>query len=216
MRKNKVFCLIFTLICITNAFSQEWHFGVTAGYENTGATWFQEGVKKELRNISGFNAGPVVAYDFIDYFSLQSGLYFAMNGFETSSHNILWNKYDVVTSEKTILYYLQLPIFAMGKLPIGQVNFLLEAGPILSYGVASHTSTQIRVGNQTETYNSNDAFNESLYPFNCLIHLGAGAEISGARLIVGYNFGVFDIGRDTKNNNDMKTSGFVVSAAYLF
>ena len=41
-------------------------FWSDAGYENIGATWFQEG--KRITKHKRFNAGPVVAYDFIDYF----------------------------------------------------------------------------------------------------------------------------------------------------
>ena len=207
--------LVFLLMSIP-AFSQ-WSFGVNVAYENTGVNWKYNDIKKSISNVSGFSVGPIVAYEAVEnYLDIQSGINFAMNGFSTQDQSIFGQNHHLSESEITRLYYLQLPIYAVGKLPVREVELLLEVGPILAAGVGSKTTTNYMIGVVKYTEEHNDIFEDTLHPFNCMIHFGIGAEYMGARITAGYNLGIFDIVRQDPNRNDAYSDGFFVSIGYMF
>lgn len=213
---NKLFTLLVILLISTPLYSQ-WRFGFNVAYENTGANWILNENNKTLNNISGFSLGPIVAYEAVEqYLDVQSGLNFAMNGFSIQDQSIFGNNHILSEQEITHLYFLQVPIYAVGKLPIKEATLLLEVGPILAAGVGSKTTTSFMVGNAEYTMESDDIFQEVLTPFNCLIHFGIGAEYKGARITLGYNLGVFDMIKDSSIRSDLKTDGFFVSLGYIY
>ncbi len=215
-RLNKIIAILALLLMAIPTYSQ-WRFGINVAYENTGASWTLDGNKKEINNISGFSIGPTVAYEAVEnYFDVQTGLSFAMNGFATQDQSLFGQSHVLSEAEVTRLYYLQLPIFAVGKLPIKEATLLLEVGPIFAAGVGGKTTTSYKLGEIIHTTENNDVFKEVLNPFNCLIHFGIGAEYMGAKLTVGYNLGVFDIIRDSAIRSDLTTDGFFVSIGYIF
>ncbi len=215
-RINKILAILAFLLISIPAFSQ-WRFGVNVAYENTGATWSLNDTKKKINNISGFSVGPTVAYEAVEeYLDVQTGLSFAMNGFATQDQSLFGQSHVLSEAEVTRLYYLQLPIFAVGKLPVREATLLLEVGPILEAGVGGKTTTTYKLGDISQTTENNDVFKEVLNPFNCLIHFGIGAEYMGAKITAGYNLGVFNVMREGTNRSNLKTDGFFVSIGYVF
>lgn len=218
MKKTMIkFALIaLTLLCTVPAYA-DWRYGLKASYDNTGATWTIDGERYTTRNISGFSLGPTVAYEFIDYFSVQSGLYFSMNGFATGDHSFVKN-IEYVAEETVRLYYLQLPLYAVGQYPLkDDATLLLEVGPHFACGLTDHVTTSIKILGtdiEEETSESNIAFDQKLSRFNVAMHVGIGAEYLGARLMVGYDFGLFDtvLTEDT----ELRSGGFTVSIGYMF
>ncbi len=213
----KIITILALLLISIPAFSQ-WRIGINVAYENTGAKWEYDGKSQGVNNISGFSIGPTVAYEAVeDYFDVQTGLSFAMNGFALKQ-NSLFGQNHLMSYEETIrLYYLQMPIYAVGKLPLGDASLLLEVGPILSAGLGSKSEISYRTETleYSEEFDEN-LFKESLHPFNCLIHFGLGVEYIGVKLTVGYNLGVFNVMREEAERSDLKTDGFFVSIGYVF
>ena len=213
---TKFALIALTLLCTVPAYA-DWRYGLKASYDNTGATWTIDGKRYSTRNISGFSLGPVFGYEFIDYFSVQSGLYFSMNGFATGEHGFIKN-YEYVVEETIRLYYLQLPVYAVGQYPLkDDAILLLEVGPHFACGVADHYTASAKFINaegEQEESASNIAFGQSLSRFNVAMHVGIGAEYLGARLMVGYDFGLFDtvLTEDT----ELRSGGFTVSIGYMF
>ena len=215
MKKTyKIFVLVTLLLVSIPAFA-DWRFGINVSYENTGAEWEEEGKRLGVSNIDGFNIGPSVAYEAIeDYLDIKSGINFAYNGF-TIQDNAIFGKNHKLTIEETIrLYYLQFPLYVVGKLPIKEASLLLEAGPIFAAGVGGKAVATLKTEEEMVTGENNELFKDVLDPFNCSIHFGIGAEYMGARIIVGYNLGVYDIMKDP--DNKITTDGFFVSIGYVF
>lgn len=215
MKKTyKIFVLVTLLLVSTPAFA-DWRFGINVSYENTGAEWEVEGKRLGVSNIDGFNIGPSVAYEAIeDYLDIKSGINFAYNGF-TIQENAIFGKNHKLTLEETIrLYYLQFPLYVVGKLPIKEASLLLEVGPIFAAGVGGKAIATLKTEEEMVTGKNNELFKDVLDPFNCSIHFGIGAEYMGARIIVGYNLGVYDIMKDP--DNKITTDGFFVSIGYVF
>lgn len=210
----KIFVLVTLLLVSIPAFA-DWRFGINVSYENTGAEWEVEGKRLGISNIDGFNIGPSVAYEAIeDYLDIKSGINFAYNGF-TIQDNAIFGKNHKLTIEETIrLYYLQFPLYVVGKLPIKEASLLLEAGPIFAAGVGGKAVATLKTEEEMVTGDNNELFKDVLDPFNCSIHFGIGAEYMGARIIVGYNLGVYDIMKDP--DNKITTDGFFVSIGYVF
>lgn len=208
--------IAFTLLCTVPAYA-DWRYGLKASYDNTGATWTIDGKKYTTRNISGFSVGPIFGYEFIDYFSLQSGLYFSMNGFATGAHGFV-KSYEYVVEETIRLYYLQLPVYAVGQYPIkDDITLLLEVGPHFSCGVTDHYTVSgkfIDEEGKKEESASNVVFGQSISRFNAAMHVGIGAEYLGARLLVGYDFGLFD--SVLTEETELRSGGFTVSVGYMF
>ena len=216
-RINKIITLLALLLISIPAFSQ-WGFGINVAYENTGAMWKYDGKTQVVNNISGFSITPTVTYEAVEsYLDIQSGFGFAMNGFSVQSNELFGQNHFISAQQEIRLYYLQVPIYAVGKLPIREASIILEVGPILSAGVGSHTIESYKLDNKeyVDEYNDN-FFDEVLHPFNCLIHFGIGAEYMGARLTLGYNLGVFNIMREESHRSNLKTDGFFISVGYVF
>lgn len=215
MKKTyKIFVLATLLLVSIPAFA-DWRFGINVSYENTGAEWEEYGKRLGVSNIDGFNIGPSVAYEAIeDYLDIKSGINFAYNGF-TIQENAIFGKNHKLTLEETIrLYYLQFPLYVVGKLPIKEASLLLEVGPIFAAGVGGKAIATLKTEEEMVTGENNELFKDVLDPFNCSIHFGIGAEYMGARIIVGYNLGVYDIMKDP--DNKITTDGFFVSIGYVF
>lgn len=215
-RLNRIIALLALLLVSTSTFAQ-WRFGINVAYENTGANWELDGKTKGINNISGFSVGPTVAYEAVDnYFDIQSGLSFAMNGFSAQDQSIFGNNHFLNEEELVRLYYLQLPVYAVGKLPVKEATLVLEAGPIFAAGVGGKAVTTYKSEGVSRTEEKEDVFEHGLSRFNCLIHFGIGAEYQGAKLTVGYNLGVFDMVEDGHIRSDLTTDGFFVSIGYVF
>lgn len=214
---NKIITILAFLLISLPAFSQ-WRLGINVLYDNTGATWTYDDKIQGVNNISGFSIGPTVAYEAVEeYFDIQTGINFAMNGFAMQDNSIFGQNHFMSYEETIRLYYLQMPIYAVGKLPIREATLLLEVGPILSAGVGSKSEVSYKVGELQYSEESNEnLFEESLHPFNCLIHFGIGVEYMGAKITAGYNLGVFNVMREDADRSNLKTNGFFVSIGYVF
>lgn len=214
---------IVSFLAMTTLFSTalagDWHYGATVGYENVSLFTQNKGEKIDYNNASGFNVGAVIAYNPIEYLSIQSGITFVMNGYKYTAGTFI-EKYKTLYSvtEETKLFYLNFPVYVIGKIPAGNAYINVEVGPNLYAGVGSHSKVTVQAGNQE--YNSSDnLFDSALDRFNCTLHLAGGVEYSGFRLMAGYNFALYNIElKKVRESEDdyYKLGGFVVNISYLF
>ncbi len=213
--------VIATLILLMSAsvMAEEWHFGPTLGYENTNFKMKTNNEEAGLNNLSGFNIGFLAACDPIEYFSIQTGVCFVMNGYQLKGSTFL-DKYKQYLNieEKTNLFYLNFPVYLIGKIPVGSAYLNIECGPNLYAGLDSHSKITLNAGSETYSESEN-LFDDGIDRFNCTIHLAGGFEYSGFRIMAGYNFGVYNMWQNNKNrtsDESLKMSGFVINLSYLF
>lgn len=207
---------ILSVLTCCNAFAQEWHFGPTASYVNTSMKLKSDSVDVTYRNMSGFQVGCFVEYEIREYIGIQSGILFTMSGYQAEEGVVYKQQAYAIAKEKTRLFNLMFPVIIEGKIPLGDFSINLEAGPQFYAGLTGHTTIKTRNG---EEFNYSDIYNETLDRFNCDIHFGLGFQYVGARLIFGYNLGVYNVlDKDSfnKSKESAKLSGFVVSFAYMF
>ncbi len=210
--------LLLSVLTFQTVFSQEWHFGPAASYVNTSLKLKSDSADATYRNMSGFQAGGFAEYDIREYIGVQTGILFTMTGYQTEEGVIYEQTAYTLAKEKTRLFYLMFPVLVIGKIPIGDFYINLEAGPQFYAGLLGHTTVTTLKG---EEYTYSDIYKESLDRFNCDIHFGLGFQYSGARLIFGYNLGVYNLlKKDSMFRNNYnasaKMSGFVATFAYMF
>lgn len=228
MKKLLAFTILAAAAASISANAMDWRYGILASYDNTGTVWLNNGKPNNMSSTSGFSVGAMVGYDFIDYFGIQSGLMFSMTDINSAEeyegeHFGLFDLDELLLHMDIRMYYLSIPLFLQGKLPVGNVDLILEAGPQFYCGVASRITTTLDAFYQDylDIYEleGNQSAYDYLQRFNCMIHFGIGAEYMGARFMVGYNLGVYNIARNAENDperSDLRTRGFSITAGYVF
>jgi len=228
--------LLFTIIALTfsiSASAVDWHFGPTVGYENSKIDFQAAGENISFTNLSGFNIGGLVEFLPIDYFGIQSGLSFVMNGYwmrGTYQENVPpYARYDAEV--KSFLYYFMFPLVLEGKIPVtDSFTINVECGPQFYAGLDSKTTLTIHGYNGYQDHAQSwykGIFDKTLSRFNCTILLAGGLQYEGFRLMAGYNFGVYNMfidGADmvlmdhkiNKNDDSFKLGGFVINFTYMF
>ncbi len=207
---------ILSALTCCNAFAQEWHFGPTASYINTSIKLKSGSESVTYHNMSGFQVGGFVEYEIREYIGIQSGVLFVMSGYQAEEGVIYKKQAYAIAREKTRLFNLMFPVIIEGKIPIGDFSINLEAGPQFYAGLAGITTINT-INN--ETYNYNDIYKDALDRFNCDIHFGLGFQYLGAKFILGYNLGVYNVLKKDafdKSSESAKQSGFVATFAYMF
>lgn len=220
---KKIIEIAISLLLLTISYTvsaQEWHFGGSVGYENTGLIWKQGSVAIDIDNVSGFNIGVLAEYDIRDYIGFESGVFFTMAGYQSTGDIVYKDIVIAMATEKTSLYYLMFPVYAVAKIPIGDFSINFEAGPNLFAGLSGKTTITSKTPLTEKEYVMRDIFENTLDRFNCSIHIAAGIQYMGARLMAGYNFGVYNMyAKELKQadlGNVINSRGFVISLGYLF
>lgn len=202
------------LLFAQSALAEGWHFGPTVGYENTSVKWKSEG-DTEMDNLSGFNIGAFAEYEPIDYFGIETGVKFVMNGYTMKGLGN-YEGQRIQAELKNQLFYFMFPVLVEGKIPLTEdVSINIECGPYLYAGIDSKSSLTV-IGESNKISLQEPIFDETLRRFNCQIHLAGGIEYLGFRLMAGYNFGVYDMYIDRSDDTSFFFSGFEINFSYLF
>ncbi|MFT4017453.1 MAG: porin family protein [Agriterribacter sp.] len=100
---------------------------VKAGLNLANVTVDKDGAVDDARGIASFHAGLQADLPITRFFAIQPGLFFTGKGTKVE-----WN--NITSSTKP--YYLELPVNAVIKLPLGEdANFFFGAGPYVAMGV---------------------------------------------------------------------------------
>lgn len=83
--------------------------------------------KNNIDGVFGLELGPVLYYSLKDNWYINSGAMFSVKKFEFGADN-----------GDLSLYYLDIPLYAGYKFPIGSLSFYAQAGPFLGFKLAEN------------------------------------------------------------------------------
>lgn len=134
--------VVLQLVDITSAYAQEITYGVKGGASIANVRAPRRSDIYDIHQIRTYNFAAYVDLAFNDRFSLQTGL--SVNGKGTrltvgDRQSRTWTEY------RSNPYYLELPVNAIAKIPIGDIftkcNIILGGGPYVAMGVAGRNKT---------------------------------------------------------------------------
>lgn len=208
---------IFLLIgVVANAQEQPLTFGVKAGMNLSNLSG--DGVEGTDAKV-GFNVGLTVDYALTQDLFLMSGLEFTTKGAKASFSD----SYEGVNAEMNITInsmYLQLPVHAGYKFDVSEgMKLNLHAGPYVAYGIGGKSKTKIKgdiAGRDInlEPEGDVDMFGDKgmANRFDFGLGLGVGAEFGKFGVGLGYDLGLTNIAKDSKekvrNMNAYLTVGY--------
>jgi len=211
-----------------SAKAQGLQFGVKGGLNIANITVTDAGDIDDNRSITSFNVGGYVDMPLAPVFSLQAGLMVTGKGSkytwgDKSSSN--W------VEVKTNPIYLELPVNAVGKIPLGE-NFklIVGAGPYLAMGIGGKYSTNgqllgsdfsddksIEFGDDKPDNNGSQG-QGTLKRFDFGLNFLAGLELGHFTVNANYGLGLTNMnpGSDNDQGDKYKNRVFSVSVGFLF
>jgi len=216
---------LLAVVLTTSYVSAQFTFGPRAGFNLTKMVQeFDDGQTLDNRFSSkfksGFQIGVVADYALHTGFSIQSGLLFAQQGSKNDRRN------------KTILNlnYLQIPINAQFKFPLGGIDLLVQTGPYFGYGINGKYKFWDENGKRRSNEDlkkdgfdpkvsfGNEREKNDLKRFDFGIGFGAGLQFGNIQAGLGYNMGVKNLAIQYKHGPNMllKSNGFALTMTYLF
>ena len=150
-------------------------------------------------------------------FSMQTGLQLGMKG---ARFTVGDNSTGTYTEVNTRPVYLEIPLNAVFKLPVGnKINVNVGAGPYIAAGVGGKNRLEGKLlgvsysDDKSINYNNENnssSYNSDLKRFDAGLNFLAGVEISHLTLNANYGHGLSNI-KAVSDNNNMKFSNRVVS-----
>ena len=231
MKKNlrKLFLCLLAVVLTTSYVSAQFSFGPRAGFNYTNMRYEFEGQKvpKEfIKFKSGFQIGVVADYELSAVTSIQSGLLFAQQGYKAD--------YTSAGGNKAImnLNYLQIPVNAQIKIPLGEIDLLVQTGPYFGYGIngkykywdengkrMSNEDIKKRFGTIPKVSFGNEFGKNHLKSFDFGIGVGAGLQFGNIQAGLEYNMGIRNLAikQPYKGLHLLtKNKGFALTITYLF
>jgi hypothetical protein len=190
----------------TTANAQEISYGIKGGYNfaNVRAT-----KKADITNnvrIGSFVVSTYLDINFSEHFSLQTGL--AVNG-KGSTITVGNTNTSTWTEYKSNPIYLELPVNAVAKIPVGDIfdkcNIILGGGPYVALGVSGKNNItgkkigiaysaeeNISFSNKDQSVNSTNYYGEfKKYDFG--LNALAGIEYHWATFNINYAYGLVNV-----------------------
>lgn len=186
--------------------AQEISYGVKAGYSLSSLRAPKRSDIYDVSRMGNYNFGTYIDIAFTEGFSLQTGL--AVNGKGATvlvgdRTSKTWTEY------KCNPYYLEIPVNAIAKIPIGDIftkcNIILGGGPYFAMGIsgknkitgkilgAAFTEDQnITYSNDDQPVNSTNFYGE-FKTFDFGLNALAGIEYHWATFNINYSYGAVNI-----------------------
>jgi hypothetical protein len=228
--KKVLLSLIAAVACfqVQTAKAQGLQFGVKGGLNIANITISNAGDVDDNRSIPSFNVGGYVDLPLAPVFSLQAGLMVSGKGAKyTSGDKSSDNWYEV----KTNPIYLELPVNAVGKIPLGdQFKLIVGAGPYLAMGIAGKNSVEgkllgasfsddknIEYGDD-EPDNNGSQGQGTFKRFDFGLNFLAGLELGHFTVNANYGLGLTNMNPGSENDegDKYKNRVFSVSVGFLF
>jgi hypothetical protein len=235
MKKSTLITAAFILLAAGTSFAQDQigarydkamknhpiRFGIKAGpsfsnlkVENAGGNVYDK------QPIATGHVAAYVDIPLLPAFSIQTGLQLGMKG---ARFTVGDNSTGTYTEVNTRPVYLEIPLNAVVKLPIGnKLNVNLGAGPYIAAGVGGKNKLEGKLlgvsysDDKSIHYNSDNnssSYNSDLKRFDAGLNFLAGVEISHFTLNANYGHGLSNI-KSGSDNNNMKFSNRVVSISF--
>lgn len=120
-------------------------FGLKAGV-NLPKITDRDGVDSDAKFNTSFYIGGTVDFPVGDSFSIQPGLTFSGKGVKNTIHSTGINVYSIGVKAATRLWYLEVPVNALFRIPAGDGNLFLGGGPYFGYAIGGKNKVNGRIG----------------------------------------------------------------------
>jgi hypothetical protein len=205
-------------------------FGIKAGYNSANLSITDDGRTNDSRATSSFHAGAYLDLGLAPIFSIQPGLFVSGKG----SKYVIGDRESANWTEvRTNPIYLELPVNAVVKLPIGsKSNVFIGAGPYAAMGIAGRNTVKGELlGADFERKDgiewSNDdpgngyngsRFEGNLKRFDFGLNFLGGVQLGNFTVNAQYGLGLADIrpGADNNDNGRYKNRVASISVGFLF
>ncbi|TDW99554.1 outer membrane beta-barrel protein [Dinghuibacter silviterrae] len=199
---------------------------IKGGLNLANVTTTSDGGVNSAHTRASFNAGLLGDIPLADLFSLQIGAEFTGKGSRAQYNSSLY------TGTYTFRpYYIEVPVDAVLKLPVGpQVALLLGAGGYAAMGVAGNYVTNVTSAAGSSTSTSTIKWTDSgdfttgsengsgagvLRRYDFGLNFLLGFELGPVQLTAGYDMGLTKIASSSSNNNDEgKNRAFSLNLAF--
>lgn len=216
--KTSFLAIALLIGVVANAQEQPLTFGVKAGVNLS--NFSGSGVEGTDAKI-GFNVGVTVDYALTSDVFLLSGLEFTTKGAKISYLEDL-GEFDIDAKSTFNVTYLQLPVHIGYKLAVSDgLNLNFHAGPYVAYGIGGKVKNKVEgnvAGLDLEDLDLSNAdvdmFGDKgvANRFDFGLGLGVGAEFGKIGVGLGYDLGLTNISKDSKekvrNMNAYLTVGY--------
>lgn len=213
--------LLFVLLSTSSLVSFGQKIGVKAGITFPTIATKSDYILEDAPNAldyqlgTSYFAGATVDFDISKTFAIQTGLSFIGKG-----GNDKFNSGSTVFTTKTKLYYLELPINAIYKIPVKIGNIFLGGGPYYAYGIEgkykySSNQQQNNADSQSAkiSFGKNKDFKAGDFGLNFL----AGFELNNRiNIQAGYGLGLRSITSDGITYYSEKNSVISLGLGYSF
>ena len=217
--KTKFFSLLVAVVLTAGYAQAQFHVGINVGLASTGMYGTSIpvfGDDAKIENRSGFQAGIVGEYRLGRYFAVQPGLIYATQGYVARmNYANLGREIEVDFG----LNYLQVPIKALGKLPLGRIaNLFLEAGPYVGYALNGNVTTKgIVDGSVTDKQKQKIEFGKNEDGFKRLdfgAGFGLGVQVGPVQVDMEYKLGLANLSSYSEVN--MKNDCLMIGVSFFF
>ncbi|XZF13079.1 porin family protein [Chitinophagaceae bacterium MMS25-I14] len=212
------------------ASAQELGIGIKGGYNNANMTVTTDGTVQDKNALSSFNVGAYLDIPLAPVFSIQPGLMFEGKGVKFTSGD---KNGDNWIETKTNPIYLELPVNAVGKIPLApHTNIFFGAGPYVAMGIAGKKTvsgevlgasfsdeSNIKFGDDDPANGSNGSNNSgNIKRYDWGLNFLAGVEIHHFTFNANYGLGLTNIAPGSSNNDNDKYKNrvFSLSVGFLF
>lgn len=206
----KKFIITLAVLALGATAASAQNLSVSAAYLNSSFLASDQ----ETAASNGFAVGVGAEKYFNQYLGVATGLYYSFLN-QTVENGIGFGGISATGKSSTNEHYFTLPIHVAGKVDFGGFGLFAQAGPSLNLGLASSTKLTGSITGLGSTENTVDNYNESDYGrFDVLIGGKLGVEVAGARVFVGYNYGLLD--RFKSDNYSAHRSEISAGVSFLF
>lgn len=204
--------------------------GIKAGYNSANMSITDNGRTSDNRATSSFNFGLYLDVAPTRMFSIQPGLFISGKG---SKYVIGDRESSNWTEVRSNPIYLELPVNAVVKLPIGdKSNVFIGAGPYAAVGIAGRNTVKgellgVNFDSKDAIEWSNDdpgagyngsRFQGNLKRFDAGLNFLAGVQLGAFTINAQYGLGLVDIrpGADNNDNGRYKNRVASINLGFLF
>lgn len=204
-------------------------FGVKAGYNAANLTISDNGDVDDKKVLSSFHVGGYLDLPLAPVFSIQPGLYLTGKG---TKYTVGDKNSDNWMESKLNPIYLELPVNAVGKIPLGDdFKIFVGAGPYAAMGIAGKQKVEgevlgvafsedenIEYGDDQPINGNNGSGSGNVKRYDFGLNFLGGVEISRLTLNAQYGLGLSNInpGSDNSDNDKYRHRVFSLSVGFLF
>ncbi len=180
--------------------------------------------------LPGFHIGVVGQYSLNEMFALEGGLLLSSKGCKSDyevSQNVMGMSYTIKADMKINPLYLEIPVNAVVRLPLGSNYLFFAAGPYLGMGIGGKNKADLTVESNIP------GFDPSMYGFTNIdesikygsdeestmkrmdfgLNLGAGIEMNSFQVRLQYGIGLSNL--STVDGQTIKNQVLGISLGYV-